>query len=188
VILTPSERRRLVKYGRDLGPAIKNVITIVTPRTFARWLSGERTKPSSRTPPRKVGRPRTPEEIREVVVRIGSENGWGATRVLGELIKLGVRIGRTTVVEILKEHGLDPGPERGEGSWSEFFRRHAETLWACDFFSKKVWTMQGLVDVFVLFFIHVGTRRIHIAGMTMHPMRPGWFSRRGTCRCVGRRK
>jgi putative transposase len=169
VILTLPERRRLVKYGRELGPAIKSVITIVTLRTFARWLSGEKGSKSGQSSPRKVGRPRTPAEIRELVVRIAAETGWGATRVLGELIKLGIDIGRTTVVEILKENGLDPGPKRGESTWGEFLRRHAETLWACDFFSKKVWTASGLVDVFVLFFLHVGTRKIHIAGMTTKP-------------------
>src|SRR5262249_37029360 len=72
-------------------------------------------------------------------------------------------------VAILKEHGLDPGPRRGEGTWSEFIKRHADTLWACDFFSKKVWTRNGLVDVFVLFFIHVGMRRVHVMGMTPNP-------------------
>ena len=54
-------------------------------------------------------------------------------------------------------------------SWDAFIKQHAATLWACDFFSKKVWTMSGLVDYFVLFFIHVGSRRVHVAGMSAHP-------------------
>ena len=165
--MTARERRRLIKYGRGLGPAIRELITIVTPRTFARWLSGEAksSNPSSRKP----GRPKTPDEIRDLVVRLAQETGWGYTRILGELKKLGVTVARSTVVAILKEHGLDPGPKRGEGTWSEFVQRHAQTLWACDFFAKKVWTTGGLVDVFVLFFIHVGTRRVHIAGVTANP-------------------
>ena len=60
VKVSRSERERLVKLGKPLGTAIKELITIVTPRTFARWLSGE----SSKTKPRKPGRPRKPEEIR----------------------------------------------------------------------------------------------------------------------------
>ena len=168
ITVTPQERRRLIKYGKGLGAAIKELITIVTPRTFARWMSGE-SKESSKKANRKPGRPKTPEETRDLVVRIASETGWGYTRILGELKKLGLTVSRSTVVAILKEHGLDPGPKRGEGTWSEFIKRHTETLWACDFFTKKVWTKNGLVDVFVLFFIHLGTRRVHIAGMTTNP-------------------
>ena len=100
------------------------------------------------------------------------ETGWGYTRILGELKKLGIRsVSRSTVRNILREGGFDPGPKRGEGSWSEFLQRHAATLWACDFFSTKVWTLRGRVDVFVLFFIHIASRRVHIAGMTAHPDR-----------------
>ena len=70
---------------------------------------------------------------------------------------------------MLKEHGFDPGPKRGEGTWDEFIRRHLNTLWACDFFTKKVWTLRGLVEYYVLFFIHIPTRRVHVAGMTPNP-------------------
>lgn len=167
--VTPQERSRLLKFGREVGTAIKSLITIVTPRTFLRWLNQDNEK-SSRSTPRKVGRRRTPEEIRELVVRLATENSWGYTRILGELRKLGInKICRSTVVNILKEEGLDPGPKRGSGSWAEFVKRHAQTLWACDFFSKKVFTGYGFVDVFVLFFINVGTRRVHVVGMTPHP-------------------
>src|SRR5688500_17285250 len=97
---------------------------------------------------------------------LARENGWGYTRILGELKKLGVRkICRSTVINILKEHGLDTG----EGTWNEFLARHVQTLWACDFFSKKVWTGFGFVEMFVLFFIQVGTRRVIIPGMTANP-------------------
>ena len=70
---------------------------------------------------------------------------------------------------ILAAHGLTPGPHRGEGTWDEFLKMHAQTLWACDFFSKHVWTPKGLVEVFVLFFLHVGTRRVHVTGMSARP-------------------
>ena len=170
ITVTLQERRRLIKYGKGLGPAIRELLSIVSPRTFARWLSGEgELQKRSRPPLRKPGRPKTAEEIRMLVARMAKETGWGYTRILGELKKLGITLARSTVVAILKEHGLDPGPKRGEGTWSEFVKRHAETLWATDFVSKKVWTKNGLVDVFVLFFIHVGTRRVHVAGMTTAP-------------------
>src|SRR5207237_8253371 len=65
--------------------------------------------------------------------------------------------------------GLEPGPRRGDGTWDAFVRRHAQSLWACDFFTKKVWTRTGLVDVFLLFFLHVGSRRVFLAGMSARP-------------------
>jgi len=166
VTCTPAERARLVELGRKVGPAIKDLITIVHPRTFARWVSGEK-KGTAR---RKPGRPRTPEAIRELVIRMAQENGWGLGRILGELKKLGIRkVCKSTVRNILKEHGFDPGPKRGEGSWDEFIKMHAKTLWACDFLSVKAWTLGGLVEYFVLFFIQPGTRRVHIAGITANP-------------------
>ena len=89
---------------------------------------------------------------------------------------MGVRkICRSTVKNILKEAGLDPGPNRGEDSWDDFLKRHAATLWACDFFTKPVWTLCGWVEVYVLFFIYIGTRRVHIAGMTPNPDR-AWIA------------
>ena len=47
---------------------------------------------------------------------------------------------------ILLENGCDLEPKRGEESWDEFNKMHAKTLWACDFFSKKAWTLGGLVS------------------------------------------
>jgi putative transposase len=171
ITVTAQERQRLLKYGKPLGKAIRDVITIVSPRTFARWLNDEtpRVKHAKRSRP---GRPRTPDDIRALVLRLARENAWGYTRILGELKKLGIgKISRSTVIKILKDNGLEPGPRRGEGTWDDFLKRHAATLWSCDFFSKKVWTLSGLVEVFVLFFIQVGSRRVHLAGMTANPDR-----------------
>ena len=168
--VTCQERQRLLKVGKALGEAIKELITIVSPRTFTRWLSGETPTRKTSSPVVPSGRPRTEAAIRDVVLRLARETGWGYTRILGELKKLGVRsICRSTVKNILRENGFDPGPKRGAGTWDEFLKRHAQTLWACDFFSKKVWTMRGMVEVFVLFFIHLGSRRVHVTGMTAHP-------------------
>lgn len=85
------------------------------------------------------------------------------------MAKLRMYPSRSTIVNVLKENGFDIGPERCEGTWSEFLKRHADTLWACDFFSKKVMTAFGVVEFFVLFFVHVGSRRVHIAGMSTNP-------------------
>jgi putative transposase len=110
------------------------------------------------------------------VLRLARENDRGYTRILGELEKLGIRkISRSTVVNILRQAGLDPGPNRGEDTWDDFITRHAAALWSCGFFTKQVWTLRGLAEVYVLFFLNVETRRVHIAGLTGHPDR-AWMT------------
>src|SRR5262245_28637067 len=103
VTVTPRERQRLLKYGRPLGPAIRQLITIGSPRPFARWVSGDRRPPPTDT--RKPGRPRTPDTVRELILRLARENAWGFTRIISELKKLGIRVSRTTVINILKAAG-----------------------------------------------------------------------------------
>lgn len=76
---------------------------------------------------------------------------------------------RNTVKNILKENGLDPGPQRGAGTWDEFQRIHAATLWQCDFYAKKVLTLKGMRDLYLLIFLHVESRWVYIAPATYHP-------------------
>ena len=94
ITITSAEQARLVQLGVRLGPAIKELITIVHPRTFARWVSGSR----SRRKPRRPGRPRTPEAVRELILQMASSTGWGYRRILGELKNLRIGgISRSTV-------------------------------------------------------------------------------------------
>jgi putative transposase len=75
-----------------------------------------------------------------------------------------------TVGNILKRHGLPPAPEhKTTTTWTEFIRTHLDVLVATDFFTAEVWTLGGLVTYDVLFFIHLGSRKIHVAGITPHP-------------------
>jgi putative transposase len=91
--------------------------------------------------------------------------------VLGELKKLGLgSICRSTVVNILKAAGIDPGPKRGEHTWADFLSSHAATLWQCDFFSHKIPTWRGWKDCFVLASIHVGSRRVFVSPATRRPV------------------
>jgi len=169
ISVTAGERRLLIKFGKPLGKALKDLLSIVSPRTFARWLARppKNTRPSR---PRPRGRPRTEKGLRALVIRLAEENAWGYTRIFGELRKLRVKgISRSTVANILRQEGFDPGPKRGRGTWHAFIRRHTDTLWACDFFAKNIWTVSGLVPCFVLFFIHLGSRRVHVAGLTTNP-------------------
>ena len=162
---TPRERERLLRFGRNLGKAIHSVVTIVSPSTFLRWLREER-----KAKPRRRGRPRTADDLRKLILRMARENDWGYTRIMGELKKLGITPpSRNTVKRILKAAGLDPGPKRGEGTWDEFLTRHAATLVQCDFLNKRIWTAKGLRDVFVLVFLHVGTRRAFVTPTTTNP-------------------
>ena len=166
ILVTPVERRRLLKLGRALGAAINRLITIVTPGTFVRWIR----EANRKKPVRNVGRPKHRQAIRDLVLQIAKETGWGYTRVLGELRKLTKRkVSRQTVANIMRENGLDPGPKRGEKTWDEFVKIHAQTLWQCDFFSKQVWTLKGLREYFVLAFIHVDTRKVFVSKATAHP-------------------
>lgn len=95
-----------------------------------------------------MGRPKTSDEVRALILKMASETGWGYTRIMGELAKLGIKPpSKTTVQNILREGGHDPGPKRGKGTWEEFLKAHAETLWQCDFFSKRVLTRTGIKQV-----------------------------------------
>jgi len=168
--VTPSEKHRLIKFGLPLNGDIRRFISMVSYSTFRKWVrdkSGKKLKTKA-----KRGRPRTHQEIRELVLRLAKENNWGYTRILGELKKLEIKsLSRNTIKNILKENGLDPVPKRSEDTWDDFIKRHFKTLWACDFFTKTVWTMLGPKTFHALFFINVLTRKVHIAGITEHPTR-----------------
>ena len=96
--------------------------------------------------------------------------GWGDTRIQGALANLGHMIGRTTVADILKRHGLEPAPERiRKTTWKEFLRRHWNQIVAADFFTVELWTCRGLTRFVVLFFIDLSTRQVAIGGTARSP-------------------
>jgi len=175
--ITPQERNRLVKFGSKLGRALGHLVTIVHPDTLRRWIREDRRGRRKVAVPR--GRRRTAEQIRRLILKMARETGWGYTRILGELKKLGIRaVSRNTVKNILKAHGLDPGPRRGLGTWDEFLKIHAATLWQCDFFSKRVLTPKGFRYLFVAVFLHVGSRRVFLTPATEHPNQ-AWITEQG---------
>jgi putative transposase len=168
ISLTQREKNRLVRFAKNLGSALNELATIVHPGTIRRWIREASGKKSARR--KKTGRPRTPEQIEKLILKLAKDTGWGYTRILGELRKLGIQsVTRNTVKKILKRNGYDTGPKRGPGTWDEFITRHAKTLWQCDFFSKKIVSKNGLRDVFVLVFLHVKTRQVYITPSTYKP-------------------
>ena len=120
---------------------------------------------------RSPGRPRVILEIRKLVVRFALENRlWGYERIEGELGKLGHRVARTTVANILNENGLEPAPNRSKRTtWAEFLKMHWESIAAMDFFTVEVWTAKGLTRFHVLFVIDLSTRHVEIAGISDCP-------------------
>ncbi len=177
VIVTPEDRARLVRFGRELGPAIRNIISIVQPKTFMRWLRAA----SGGAIGKKSGRPPKGQNVKVLVLRLARENpGWGYQRISGELKKLNIACCSNTVKKILTEAGLAPRPMRRKdtnSTWNEFIKRHADSILAADFFTKEVWTLCGKVTHYVLFFVHLGTRKVYIAGSTRRP-NARWVERR----------
>ena len=163
---------RLAAKGKALGRRVLSKYgSIVTPDTILRWhreLIARRYDGSS---VRGSGRPPVAKAIRALVVRVASENeGWGYTRIVGELSKLGHRVSRSTVRRILKERGIGPAPKRlAHMPWSKFLKAHWEAIAAADFFTVEVWTRVGLIRYLVFFVIDVPTRRVEIAGIAPVP-------------------
>jgi putative transposase len=116
---------------------------------------------------RRPGRPAVSDDIAELVRRLAHENPrWGYQRIVGELAGAGVRVSATTVAKILRQGGIPPAGARAQLSWRDFLRAHADSIIACDFFSvETLW----LGRLYVLFFLELGNRRVHVAGCTTNP-------------------
>src|SRR5215471_14879326 len=171
--LSDGERATLAEIGRRLGrKGLQQVARIAKPDTILAWyrqLIAAKFDGSKRR--RSPGRPRTSPEIENLVVRFARENsGWGHDRIVGALANLGLQVSDQTVGNILRRHGIEPAPRRSKSTtWKEFLRRHIDVLAGTDFFTVEVLTWRGLVTYYVLFFIHLDSRRVSIAGITDHP-------------------
>jgi putative transposase len=173
ILLNDEQRRMLAIKGKVLGrKVLEQVAGIVTPETILRWnreLIARHWDYSDRR--KKTGRPAVPKEVADLVVKLAKENSrWGYNRIQGAARNLGYSISDTAIAKILKAHGIDPAPERKRpGNWKEFLSTHWDVLASVDFTTIGVWTKKGLVNYYLLFFMELATRRVHLAGMTMHP-------------------
>src|SRR5215218_2277234 len=114
------------------------------------------------------GRPTIPAEVEALILRLARENPrWGHRRIQGELAKLGHAVSASAVRAALRRHRVPPAPQRQRTtSWRDFIQSHKDLLLACDFFTVETVFLQTL---YALFFIEIGTRRVHLAGCTAHP-------------------
>jgi hypothetical protein len=170
-LLRPADRAFFAALTRVL-PRSRRRGLIVTSQTLLRW-HRELVRRKWTQPRRAAGRPPAERRVRELVLRFARENPrWGYPRIAGELLKLGLRVSPSTVGRILLANGLGPAPRRSGPTWRQFLRRQAATMLACDFFTVET---IGLRRFYVLFFIELGSRRVHLAGCTTSPT-GGWVT------------
>lgn len=171
VILSPEERARLIKAGAEMDHDVQDVIGIVSVKTNKQWV---REANAGRVPGR-VGRPGLTKSIRDLILRLAKENiGWGVRRIVGELKKLALRPGRSTVRRLLVSEGILPDPNRRVPKgvvtpWRTFVAGHVNSMVACDFFVKAILTPFGKKMACVLAFIHLGSRKVFVSPATEHP-------------------
>jgi putative transposase len=163
--LQPKDRALLAALSRLL-PRARWSLFLVRPETLLHW---HRRMVRRRWTYRSTsnGRPPVPQEVQQLVVRLARENPrWGYQRIHGELLRLGWRVSASSIRRVLRAHGLDPAPRRAPTSWRSFLRQQAAGIVACDFFTVDTVFLRRM---YVLFFLELGSRRVHLAGVTTHP-------------------
>jgi putative transposase len=149
---------------------LAQIMLIVQPKTVIGWHRRLVARDWTYPPTTRCGRPPTHAEIRRVAVRLATENPtWGYRRVHRELGRLGHRVAASTIWTILRAAGIDPSPGRTGPTWAQFIRTQASGVIATDFACVDTALLRRF---HVLFFIEIGTRRVHLGGITTNPTGP----------------
>lgn len=171
--LSNPERSTLAEIGKRLGrKALSDVACLARPDTILGWYRKLIARKFDGSRHRQYpGRPPISTKLEKLIVRMARENsGWGYDRIGGALANLGYRVSDTTVGKVLKRNGVPPAPKRSRTTtWNDFIRSHMAVLAGTDFFTVEVLTWRGLVTYYVLFFIHLDSRRVQLAGIARHP-------------------
>jgi transposase len=147
---------------------LRDIIRMVKPETVIRWHRELVRRKWTQEKKNRGGRPRISKDIESLIVRVAQENHrLGYAKIEGELLKLGHKISITTVRNVLERNGIVPVPVRyGSIGWRTLMNHYKEQLLACDFFTVETIFLR---TIYVLIFIELGTRRVHLAGVTSHP-------------------
>jgi putative transposase len=161
----PADRALIAALTRLL-PRERWASLIVCPATVRRWHRDALARRWT-YPRRGPGRPPVEAAVAELIVRLARENPtWGYRRIQGELARLGVRVAASTVWQVLQRAGVPPAPRRATETWRAFLRAQAAEIAACDFVCVDTVFFRRL---YVLVFIELQTRIVHVAGVTEHP-------------------
>jgi hypothetical protein len=171
--LSDPQRSTLAEIGKRLGRRVlAEIACVAKPDTILGWyrklIAQKFDGSKQRSYP---GRPPVGREIEELVIQMAKENSsWGYDRIVGALSNLGHVVSDQTVGSILRRYGIPPAPKRSQNTnWKDFIAAHMAVLAGVDFFTVEVLTWRGLVTYYVLFFLHLETRRVSLAGITRHP-------------------
>src|ERR1700690_4060444 len=171
--LSDPARSTLAEMGKRLGRrGLEQVAGVAQPDTILAWYRRLIARKFDGSKRRSYpGRPTIEGETEALIVRMARENsGWGYDRIVGALANLGHHVSDQTVGNILRRHGIASAPKRSQvTTWKDFLSTHMNVLAGCDFFTVEVLRWRGLVTYYVLFFLHLESRRVTVAGITRHP-------------------
>jgi putative transposase len=145
-------------------PHWKEAPLIVQPETLLRWhREGFRLFWKFRSRNR-GGRPKLSAETIALIQQMAKDNRlWGAPRIRGELLKLGIKVATATIQKYMQA----ARPSRASSqTWSVFLKNHAQGIWACDFLPVIDLFFR---NIYVFFIIELGSRRVVHFGITRHP-------------------